>query len=171
VLQPVSPDAEQTAEKSLASISSSDLRAATLGGLAAGTIDIVYAFVSLAPKGITPIDVLHSIAAGVLGKGAWDQGLPAAILGLALHYFMTFVMALLFVAAARSMAMTRNQLIAAGLVYGALIYFAMRWIVVPLSRFPGDLRVFGALDFAVHVLGVGLVIALFTRSALTLRRA
>lgn len=147
------------------SISSSNVRAATLGGLAAGTIDIAYAFVSLAPKGITAIDVLHSIAAGVLGKSAWDQGVASALLGLVLHYLMTFLMALLFVVSTRSVAMSRNQLIVAGLVYGALIYFAMRWIVVPLSRFPGDLRVFDALDFAVHVLGIGLVIALFSRSA------
>ena len=39
----------------------------------------------------------------------------------------------------------------------------MRWVVVPLSRFPGDLRTVHPLEIAVHAFGVGLVIALAAR--------
>jgi hypothetical protein len=76
---------------------------------------------------------------------------------------MTIAMAALFIAAARVVPAIRTNLLAAGLAYGALIYFAMRWAVVPLSRFPGDLRQIQAVEIAVHMLCVGLVIALTAR--------
>lgn len=147
----------------------SDVKAALLASLSAGTIDIVYAFLSLAPKGITASAVLQSIASGLLGKSAFQLGLAGSLLGLFLHYAMTFAMALLFITASRNVQFVRRNLIACGIVYGGLIYFAMRWVVVPLSRFPGDLRVFGLLDFAVHLFGVGLIIALFAPGGLAHR--
>ncbi len=139
------------------------LKAALVGGFAAGTIDIAYAILTNLAKGVSGARVLQSIASGLLGRGAFDGGAATAILGLLLHFFMTIVMALLFIAAARGLAPIRENPIIAGLAYGAAIFFAMRWVVVPLSRFPGDLRTITPLELAVHMVGVGLVIALVAR--------
>lgn len=132
------------------------------GGAIAGAIDISYAIVASWPKA-SPGRVLQSVASGVLGKAAFDGGVPAAALGLALHFLMTTVMALAFIVAARSIPVVRNNLVAAGLAYGCGVYFFMRWVVAPLSRVPADLRVIHPLEIAVHAVGVGLVIALAAR--------
>jgi uncharacterized membrane protein YagU involved in acid resistance len=112
---------------------------------------------------VAQIRGLQSVTSALLGREAYRGGAAPALLGTALHFAMARVMAALFVAAARSVAPIRRHLIAAGLAYGLLIYFAMRWMVVPLSRYPGDLRVINPVELAVHIVGVGLVIALATR--------
>jgi hypothetical protein len=143
--------------------SNAALKAAIAGGLAAGAIDIVYAIAANSAKGVAPDQVLQAVASGLLGPGAFQGGAATAALGLLLHFILTIVMAALFIAAARSIPAIRQHLAAAGLIYGAIIYFAMRWAVVPLSRFPGDLRVIHPLEIAVHMVGVGLVIAFVAR--------
>lgn len=145
------------------------LAAILVGGGAAGLIDILYAIAASLPKSVAPIRVLQSVASGLLGRAAYQGGAGTALLGTLLHFAMTLAMAALFVAAARSIAPVRQHLIVAGLAYGALIYFAMRWVVVPLSRFPGEMRVVNPVELAVHVIGVGLVIALATRRFAALR--
>ena len=139
------------------------LKAALVGGIAAGAIDIAYAILASGAKGVSAERVLQSVASGLLGRDAYAGSAATAGLGLLLHFAMTTLMALLFVAAARSFEPVRNHLLLAGLAYGAAIYFAMRWVVVPLSRFPGDLRAINPLELAVHMIGVGLVIALAAR--------
>ena len=145
------------------------LAAILIGGGAAGLIDILFAIGANLPRGVAPIKVLQSVASGLLGRAAYQGGVGTALLGTLLHFTMTLAMAALFVAAARSIAPVRQHLIVAGLAYGALIYFAMRWVVVPLSRFPGEMRVVNPVELAVHVIGVGLVIALATRRFAALR--
>jgi hypothetical protein len=130
------------------------------GGFAAGLIDIVYAVGMAATRGVAPGRVFQSVATGLLGHSAYDGGLPTALLGGLLHFAMTTAMALLFIVAAKNFELLRRQLIIAGLAYGALIYFTMRWVIVPLSGFPGDLRTIRPVELAVHMFGVGLVIAL-----------
>ena len=142
---------------------SGPLAAILVGGGVAGLIDILYAIGANLPKGVAPIRILQSVASGLLGRAAYQGGVATALLGTVLHFAMTIAMAALFVAAVRAVPTLRQHLLAAGLAYGALIYFAMRWIVVPISRFPGDLRSIQPVELAVHVIGVGLVIALATR--------
>jgi hypothetical protein len=137
--------------------------AVLVGGGVGGLIDIVYAIAASLPKGVMPIRILQSVASGLLGRAAYQGGLATALLGAMLHFLMTLAMAALFVAAARSLPAVRQQLLVAGLCYGAAIYFAMRWVIVPLSRFPGDLRVVHPVELGVHAIGVGLAIALAAR--------
>lgn len=141
----------------------SSLRAALAGGVAGGTIDIAYAILANGAKGITPTVVLQSVASGVMGRAAYQGGMRTAVIGGILHFAMTIAMALIFITVARSVAPVRQQLLLSGMIYGAIIYFAMRWVVVPISRFPGDLRSVNALELAVHMIGVGVVIALFAK--------
>lgn len=146
----------QGAEKSAAE---NIAKAALVGGVIAGAVDISYAIVvNLA--NVSPSRVLQSVASGLLGRDSFEGGLAIAAAGLALHFAMTILMALLFIIGVRAFAPLRRHVIAAGLLYGAAIFFVMRWIVVPLSRFPGDLRHVYVSELVVHILGVGLVIAL-----------
>ena len=137
--------------------------AALIGGVVAGAIDITYAIVASAAKGVSAARVLQSVASGLFDRAAFEGGAATAALGAALHFAMTIVMAVLFIAAARSLRQVRQNLVVAGLLYGAAIYFAMRWIVVPASNFPGDLRTIRWTELIVHMVGVGLVIALAGR--------
>jgi uncharacterized membrane protein YagU involved in acid resistance len=137
-------------------------KAAVIGGAIGGAVDISYAIIANLPKA-SPQRVLQSVASGVLGRDSFDGGAATAALGLALHFAMNILIALIFIAAARTFAPIRNNLVAAGLIYGAAIYFVMRWVVVPLSRFPGDLRVIHPLEIGFHMVGVGLVVALAAR--------
>lgn len=124
------------------------LMAIVLGGLVAGALDIIYAFVVYGPLsyGITPLQVLQSVAAGWMGREASRAGgMETALLGLATHFAIAMIVAGVFILAASRMgALTRNAVLW-GLLYGLVLYVAMNYIVVPLSaagaggHFPADL--------------------------------
>ena len=88
-----------------------------LGGLAAGALDIVYAFVAYGPLsyGVTPEQVLHSVAAGLIGRDAARVGgMETAGLGLGLHLAIATLMAAAYVlAATRLSVLTRRAMLCA----------------------------------------------------------
>lgn len=87
------------------------LFATLVGGLSAGALDILYAFISWGLRGVSPLVILRSVASGLLGRSAYQGGLPTAALGAGLHFAMTCVMAGFFVAlAARSRIGARSPL-------------------------------------------------------------
>jgi uncharacterized membrane protein YagU involved in acid resistance len=107
-----------------------------LGGALAGGLDIAYAFIVYGPVsyGMSPIDVLHVVASGWLGRDAANAGGTAtALLGLATHFTIATVMAAVFVVvASRWPTVTRNALVS-GLIYGFVLYLVMSYVVTPLS--------------------------------------
>lgn len=107
-----------------------------LGGLCAGLLDIVYAFVVYGPLsyGLTPEGVLQSVAAGWIGRDAARAGgVETAALGLATHFLIATLMAAVFVlAATRAPALSRAPLLW-GVLYGLGLYVTMNYVVVPLS--------------------------------------
>jgi hypothetical protein len=60
------------------------------GGLAAGVLDFIGAWVSNASRGVTPLRIAQSIASGVLGAKAFQGGFKTAALGVGLHFIITF---------------------------------------------------------------------------------
>jgi hypothetical protein len=139
------------------------------GGLVAGTLDIIYACVYWAIKRDVPVErILQSVAAGLLGKAAFEGGAGTAALGLALHFVIAISMAITYYVVARRWAFLRDQTVAAGLIYGLLLYAIMNYIVVPLSRAgPGAKDpLWIGLSILIHAVLIGLPIALFTRRAL-----
>jgi len=140
------------------------LLAVVAGGLTAGAIDIGYAIVASSQRGVAPSSVLQSVASGLLGRAAYKGGTAAALLGGLLHFAMTIAMAAIFVFAFRRFEIVRHNFVIAGLLYGTAIYFVMRWVIVPLSRFPGaGMKVVHLTELTVHAIGVGLVMALCAR--------
>jgi len=134
-----------------------------VGGVAAGILDIVYAFVLTGLRGGTPLRVLQSVASGVLGSSAYQgSGAATGTLGLALHIGITIVAAAVYYVAARRSTLMRDHYLAAGSLFGALVYLFMNFVVLPLSAVPFEtLRTPAAMlqGFVSHALLVGIPIA------------
>jgi len=137
------------------------------GGGVVGVLDITYACVASAVRaGVSPIRVFQSVASGLLGRGAFEGGIPTAALGLALHFFIAFTWAAVYFAASRKLRFMVERAVPAGLLYGVVVYAFMNLVVIPLSAAPFKVS-YTPLKLVVDVLGhmllVGLPIALATR--------
>ena len=101
-------------------------------------LDLLDAFVFFGLRsGVRPIRILHSIAAGLLGRASFSGGWRTATLGLALHFFIAFVIVLVFMMASRRLPALRRHAVPAGLLYGIAVYLTMTFVVVPASAAAG----------------------------------
>ncbi len=137
-----------------------------LGGLLAGTLDILYATGFWALYGVAPQRIAQSIAAGVLGRAAFAGGWSTVALGLSLHYFIAVAMGVAYAWAARDFRALRERPWRYGTLYGLVLYAVMSFVVVPLSASPRG----GSLPLAwtvcsviAHVVLVGWPCAWFAR--------
>lgn len=147
----------------------SRVRAVLVGGLIAGTLDILFAITYAAFNGLTPVKLLQTIASGLLGNAAFEGGLPTAILGLAGHFGMSYLWAALFVAAASRLPQLVAKPTVAGPVFGILVFFTMRLVILPLSAFPFPIvfrPLSWGLDLLSHMFFFGLPIALAAAKAI-----
>jgi hypothetical protein len=133
--------------------------------LVAGVLDIISAFVLSYPKGVGPIRVLQGVAAGLIGRESAIKGsLATAGLGLAIHFFIAFVVATVFYVASRKLVFLTRHPIISGFLYGVVVYGFMYWIVMPLAYpvvRPSLSRDLTAV--CVHMFLIGLPIALIVR--------
>jgi uncharacterized membrane protein YagU involved in acid resistance len=137
-----------------------------LGGLVAGALDIISAFATLVPRGRTEIDILHFIASGLIGRTAISGGAATALLGLAVHFGLTAIMATAFVLTSLRFEVLRRAPWISGIVYGVLLYAIMNYVAVPLSAVAawkpgGGWSIIGGI--LGHITYVGLPIALLAR--------
>jgi uncharacterized membrane protein YagU involved in acid resistance len=130
---------------------------ALVGGCVAATLDATSAFITFGwgmPK---------AIAAGLLGTSAVQGGTGVWLLGLALHFFILIVAALLYGVASGRWSFLRVNYLVGGIYYGISIYLFMNLIVLPLSALPMPERPFKALGMLegllAHIVLVGLPIA------------
>ena len=142
-------------------------RALVLGGLAVGVLDALDALVFFGLHGVSPTRVFQGIAAGLLGRPAFEGGMPTAVLGIGLHFFIAFAVVATYHAGARRLPGLALRPWVYGPLYGLLVYAVMNLVVIPLSaigpRSPSAGAVLNGL--LIHVLGVGLPAALSSRSA------
>jgi uncharacterized membrane protein YagU involved in acid resistance len=141
-------------------------RAIFWGGLIAGTLDILAAFVNSGLRGVSPTRVLQAIAGGLLGADSFKGGFATAALGLALHFFIATTATAVYYAASRKLKVLVDQPIVCGLAYGIAVYLMMNLIVLPLSAVPfKPPHTLGAIFTALLILMfcVGLPIALVVR--------
>lgn len=73
------------------------------GGLSAGVLDFIGAYVSNASRGVSPLRIAQSIASGWLGVAAFRGGYKTAALGITSHFLIAFGAATVFVSASRKM--------------------------------------------------------------------
>ena len=102
-------------------------------GLLAGTLDITAALVIYSHSGPQRIRLLQGIAAGLLGKAAFQGGLTTAALGLLCHFAIAMSWAAIYFAVSRRVRFLVEHAVASGVLYAVIIYFIMNYVVVPLS--------------------------------------
>jgi hypothetical protein len=138
------------------------------GGLVAGALDITYAWVFWALKaGVSAQRIFQSVAAGLLGRAAFQGGAGTAALGLALHFFIATSMSAAYYLAARRLPPLWRNPWRCGAAYGLFLYLFMRYVVVPLSAAGGGSSdtLWTVLSIVVHMFLIGVPIALLTREA------
>jgi len=114
-------------------------RAIALTGLISGVLGCIdFTIFFYVTQHETPIPVFQYVASGLLGPSAFAGGYATALLGLALHFLIAYVVVAVFILAASQIAFLRRPVwaIVAGLVYGAAVNMFMSALVLPHSAAP-----------------------------------
>ena len=135
----------------------SALLAIAVGGLTAGTLDLLQACI------LFGWDIPKVIAAGLLGREAIHNGGHATyILGVFLHFFIATSFAVFYYASSRKLTFLVEHPLVCGLAYGAGVELVMSLIVLPLSALhskgPYELHDL-LLGLGVHMVVIGLPIS------------
>lgn len=140
------------------------VRAIVTAGLVVGVLDILSAVVIWWQRGIALQRGLQGISAGLLGAKSYQGGIETAGLGLALHFFIAFVVVSIFYLASRKVSFLTKQPFVSGVFYGIGVYIVMYWIVLPTAfstfrhRLSNEL-----LELAIHICLIGLPTAFIVR--------
>ena len=139
-------------------------RAIFTAGLVVGVLDISSAFVIWWQREVGVRRGLQGIAAGLLGANSYEGGLLTAGLGLALHFFVAFVVVSIFYLARRKIEFLTSHPVVSGTLYGIGVYIVMYWFVLPMA-FPTFRHRMGneLLAIAIHISLIGLPCALIVR--------
>lgn len=145
-------------------------RAIVAATAVSGTLDLLSAFVFSGMKGVGPIRVLQSVAAGPFGDPVMHAtSVPVALAGGIVHYALMTVMATVFTLAALNLPFILRRPALSGLAYGFGLYLVMYWIVLPL-RWPHLFPRTGAWDVGnalfSHLICVGLPMGLVVARSL-----
>lgn len=147
------------------------LRYIALGGVVAGSLDLIYICTLYAFKGVSPVRILQSIAAGWVGReAAVAGGSTTALLGLLSHFGIALAMAYAYYAVGKHWKSLVEHPLRYGVLYGLLLYVAMTYVVVPLSAAGGSQapawQWINLAHIGAHVFLVGVPCALAARAAL-----
>ena len=140
------------------------LRAILTAGLVVGVLDISSAFAIWWQRRVAIQRGLQGIAAGLLGTKSYEGGLATAGLGLAIHFFVAFVVVSIFYLASRKIRFLTKRPFVSGVSFGIGIYMVMYWIVLPTAfptfrhRLSNEL-----LELAIHICLIGLLTAFIVR--------
>jgi len=143
-------------------------RAIALGTAVVGTLDAIDAVVFFGLRGAAPVRIFQGIAAGLMGPSARSGGLPAAALGLVLHYTVAFGIVATYVLASRRLTLLTRRPVVCGALYGLGAYFFMNLVVIPLSAIgPQRLALAAPLvnGLLIHVFGIGMPTAWFAKNS------
>lgn len=136
------------------------LLAIAVGGGVAGTLDLLQACI------LFGWDIPLVIAAGLLGRQAFNGGVGTYVLGVCLHFFIACSAAAIYYAASRRLIFLKEHPLVCGLFFGGAVQEVMNLIVLPLSalhsRGPYKLHDL-ILGLAVHMVVIGLPIAFSVR--------
>lgn len=146
-------------------------RAIATGGVVVGVLDLADAFIFFGLRGASPIRICQSIAAGLLGRAAFEGGWATALLGVALHFLIATIIVAVLVVASRQLPVLARRPWIVGPIYGIVAFLVMNLVVVPLSASSGTFPRGAPLvnGILIHMFGVGLPAALAARAALRSR--
>ena len=110
-----------------------------VAALIVGVADLFYAFIHIGSYfNLDAMQILQSIARGVLGPATTEGGWSSAMLGLALEFVLTLIMASVYIIAARHMIDLRRFWWIMGPCYGIVVMVVMYTVVLPLSAVHGS---------------------------------
>ena len=136
------------------------LLAITVGGGIAGALDLLQACI------LFGWDIPLVIAAGLLGRQAFQGGVGTYILGVLLHFFIACSAAAIYYAVSRKLPFMTEYPLVCGLFFGAAVQEVMNLVVLPLSalhsRGPYKLHDL-ILGLLVHMVVIGLPISYSVR--------
>jgi uncharacterized membrane protein YagU involved in acid resistance len=132
--------------------------------LVVGILDIMSAIAIWLSRGTTLTHGFQAIASGLLGAKSYQGGLATAGLGLAIHFFIAFVVVAIFYLASRKIRFLTERAAVSGVIYGIIVYLVMYWIVLP-ATFPPFRHRLGndVLELVIHIVLIGLTTALIIR--------
>lgn len=139
-----------------------------LGGYTVATFDLAFAILFWVPQGASAMRVLQSIASWFLGTPAYAGGAATALLGALAYGHLMWGVVALYRALSRRWPVLLRRPFACGAAYGALAYFAIFKLAVPLLALhdPDSARLDWTLAcVAVYALLVGVPCALFARAS------
>src|SRR5688572_17141908 len=95
------------------------IRAIVSGGLVIGVLDLLDALIFFGLRsGARPMGILHSIAAGAIGRDAARAGgAPTAALGLVLHFVIALIIASIYIVTSRFLPVLRRRWVICGIAY------------------------------------------------------
>ena len=131
-----------------------------VGGLIAGSFDLITAFIVFGRR------VPLAIAGGLLGHAAFQGGTGTYILGVFLHFFVAVSAAAVYYLASRRLAFLKEHALVCGLFYGIAIYLVMTFIVLPLCALhaKGPYQLHDLIQgLLVHMILIGLPISFSIR--------
>jgi hypothetical protein len=107
--------------------------------LVAGVLDLIYAFIHIGGYyNLEPMQILQSIARGVLGPATTTGGWGSASLGLFLEFVLTAIMAAAYIIPAQWITDLRRFWWLLGPCYGIVVMVVMYVVVLPLSAVHGN---------------------------------
>ena len=131
-----------------------------VGGLVAGILDLLQACI------LFGWDIPLAIAAGLLGRQAFQGGAGTYILGVLLHFFLALSAAAVYYAASIRLVFLKEHPLVCGLFFGGAVQEVMNLVVLPLSalhaRGPYKLHDL-ILGLVVHMVVIGLPISFSVR--------
>lgn len=82
------------------------------------------------------ITLYQYIASGALGLSAFEGGIGTALIGVVIHFFVSYVITAIYFISADRVSLIGRFPIAISLIYGFLVFIVMNIIVTPLSATP-----------------------------------
>ena len=110
------------------------LKRILIGTLVVGSLDICEVIIFYGFRDVSAIRILQSVARGVLGNDAFRGGIPAALLGLFLHFVIACGVVTVYAIASRWLTLLRRWPVVMGAIYGLGVFMVMNWIVLPYSK-------------------------------------
>lgn len=130
-------------------------------GLVIGALDILFACVFWASRGVSPVRIFQSVASGWYGKAAFAGGAHTALVGLLSHFAIAAVMAVVYFSWNHKLCARKTPWWLSGVSYGAALFFVMNLVVLPLSKAGApDLSddIWALANFTMHIV-LGLICA------------
>lgn len=112
------------------------VRTVAVSWLLVGTLDILAAIIQTLIAGASIERLMRYIASGIFGETAFTGGAWYPVAGLIFHYLIAFSWTILFYLLYPKLRFAPSNRLVVGIGYGALIWFVMNRIVLPLSNVP-----------------------------------